>query len=187
MREGSRGIEGEKEHETEREGERERKGASGSGLPGGSRLLLLLSLSNFPSFAPSSHLPHFICLSLLSFHYNFSPCLLFSPTFPFLHFLYKPSPLLLSLSFPLFSGLQCEDRLLANGCFRGERASESLMRCLSPPSRLDQSSQQRITTTTTPHSSVRDTVSCLPAWWCCCCSSSGNSKRQGLCVRTACD
>lgn len=120
---GGRVAEGLKKRKSmrQKEKERERKGASGSGLPGGSRLLLLLSLSNFPSFAPSSHLPHFICLSLLSFHYNFSPCLLFSPTFPLLHLLYKPSPLLLSLSFPLFSGLQCEDRLLANGCFRGER------------------------------------------------------------------
>lgn len=40
------------------------------------------------------------------------------------------------------------------------------MRCLSPPSRLDRSSQQRITTTTTtPHCTVLHTLypACLPA------------------------
>lgn len=81
----------------------------------------------------------------------------FSPTFPLLH--------CLSLSFPLYSGPQSEDKLLAGRCCRGGRASESLMRCLSPQSRPDRSSQQRITTTTTTiaHRTVLHTVPCLPA------------------------
>ena len=126
--------------EREREGEKE--GASGSGLPGGSRLLLLSSLSNFP-------LLHSLPLS-----FSFHLCL-FSPACP------PPSLLLRRLppSSPLYPGPQSEDRLLAGGCCRGGRASESLMRCLSPPSRLDRSSQQRITTTTTLHCTTHCTMS----------------------------
>lgn len=105
----------------------------------------------FPSFTPSRHPSHFICLSL------FFPSLIrltsFSPTFPPFH---RLPPF-----FPLYSGPQSEDRLLAGGCCRGGRASKSLMRCLSPPSRLGSSSQQRITTTTTLHCTTH-TVPCLP-------------------------
>lgn len=140
------------------EREKEREGASGTGPPGGSRLLLLLSLSNFPSFIPSPHLSKFICLSFyfpcqISFSFSLP---YFSPTFPLLH--------CLSPSFPLYSGPQSEDRLLAGRCWRGGRASKSLMRCLSPQSRLDRSSQQRITTTiTTAHCTALHSVPCLPA------------------------
>lgn len=154
---GGRVAEGLKERRSISEREKESEGASGTGPPGGSRLLLLLSLSNFP-IIPSPHLSKFICFSL------YFPCQIsfslslpyFSPTFPLLH--------CLSPSFPLYSGPQSEDRLLAGRCWRGGRASESLMRCLSPQSRLDCSSQQRITTTITiAHCTALNSVPCLPA------------------------
>lgn len=134
------------------------KGASGSGPPGGSRLLLLSSLSNCPSFTPSPYHSHFIC----------NP-----PIHPFSDFflLLSPPSLPPSLSFAAFlpashsfSGPQSEDRMLAGGCCRGGR----VMSCLSPPSRLDRSSRKSITTTT-QHYSVLHTVACLPAYCCCCC------------------
>lgn len=115
--------------------------ASGAGPPGGSRLLLLLSLSNFLSFAPPPSFSQFIWLSLHFLLYS-------SPTFSLLRCLFPCLP-------------QSEDRLLAGRCCRGGRASESLMRCLSPQSRLDRSSQQR--TTTTAHCTVLHTVPCLLA------------------------
>ena len=96
----------------------------------------------FPSFTPSPYPSHFISASSL-------------PACP------PPSLLLRRLPpcSPLYPGPQSEDRLLAGGCCRGGRASESLMRCLSPPSRLDRSSQQRITTTTTLHCTTHCTMS----------------------------
>lgn len=95
--------------EGQEEKEEEEKGAFGEeGLPGRSRLLLLPSLFNLPSFSllssPSSLL---LALSLPS---SLSP----SPSAP-----------------------RGRTRLAAAGCSRGGRGSESLMSCPSPPSRLD--------------------------------------------------
>lgn len=115
-------------------------------------------------------------------HYCYYHCLIFPPPLPPPSFsihlsLFFPSQIVrlvsrlflsylasLPLSFCLLSlhtGPHSEDRLLAGRCCRGGKASKSLMRCLSPQSRLDRSSQQRITTT--PHCTVLHTVPCLPA------------------------
>lgn len=80
---GGRAAEGMKERRSMREGEGEGEGASGSGPPGGSRLLLLSSLSNFPSFTPSppssSFHPPLPLLSPLRLRLLVSHLLLFPP------------------------------------------------------------------------------------------------------------
>lgn len=110
--------------------ESEREEASRIRSPGRSRLLLLLSLSNLPLL--------FFCVTRSLFHLLllFSPRLFFlishsSPNCPHLHRISQ------SFSSSLCCSLQSEDRLIASGCCRGGRARKSLMRCLSPPSRLD--------------------------------------------------
>lgn len=149
---------------------KKREGASGSGPPGGSRLLLLLSLSNLPALhciAPSFlfNLSYFLPdMSLTSF----------SPTIN--SFAPSSSSPPWSSSPPFFSILALRVR---TGCLPAAaaavekgRASESLMRCLSPPSRLDRSSQQRTTITHTVVHTLYPASrlpACLPAYCCCCC------------------
>lgn len=91
-------------------------------------LVFLIPSASLSSF-PIRFVSYFLLYLLFSFQHVFS-------SIKFLH--------LFSI---LVSGLHIEGKA-AGGCCGGEKASESLMRCLSPLSRLDCSFRHRSTTTT---------------------------------------